>query len=201
MSLLKRPLRLSTRIEPLKRISVEQYHAMIRAGVFDDDDAIELLDGLMVEKMTKKPLHSVATGLVFDALTGLLPPGWILISQEPITTEESEPEPDIGVVRGKRRDYVARHPVPAEIGLVVEVADTTLVRDRGVKKAIYARARIETYWIINLVNRWVEVFTNPTGSSKKPEYRKKAIYRMTDSVPLILDGKELGRMAVKDLLP
>src|SRR5258708_1261081 len=100
--------------EPIKRISVDQYHAIIRAGVFDDDDPLELLEGWLVEKMPKKPPHSVATGLIADALSPLLPAGWHLITQEPITTADSEPEPDIGAIRGKRRDYVDGHPRPKD---------------------------------------------------------------------------------------
>jgi Uma2 family endonuclease len=187
--------------EPIKRISVEQYHAIIRAGVFDDDDPIELLEGWLVEKMPKKPPHSVATGLLSDALAPLLPAGWHLITQEPITTRDSEPEPDIGVVRGKRREYVDRHPQPKDVGLVVEVADATLARDRGVKKTIYARAGIPIYWIVNLVDRCVEIYSDPTGQAKKPDYRQRQIFGLRDSVPLVLDGEEIGRQKVKLLLP
>ena len=187
--------------EPIKRLSVAQYHAIIRAGVFDDDDPIELLEGWLAEKMPKKPPHSVATGLVSDAIAPLLPSGWHIISQEPITTDDSEPEPDIGVVRGKRRDYVDRHPGPKDVGSIVEVADTTLARDRGVKKTIYARARVPIYWILNLVDRCVEVYADPTGPAKKPDYRNTEIFGTKDSVPLVLDGKEIGRLKVKLLLP
>jgi Uma2 family endonuclease len=187
--------------EPIKRLSVEQYHAIIRAGVFDDDDPIELLEGWLVEKMPKKPPHSVATGLVSDALAALLPPGWHLISQEPITTDDREPEPDIGAVRGKRRDYADRHRRPKVVEVIVEVADTTLARDRGVKKTIYARAGIPTYWIVNLVDRSLEVYADPTGPAKKLDYRQEQIYGPKDSAVLVLDGEEIGRLKVKLLLP
>jgi Uma2 family endonuclease len=136
-----------------------------------------------------------------DALGPLLPSGWHLISQEPITTADSEPEPDIGVVRGKRRDYVNRHPQPKDVGLIVEVADTTLARDRGVKKTIYARARIPIYWIINLIDRCVEVYSDPTGPAKKPDCRDRQVLDLKDTVPFILDGEEIGRIRVKALMP
>ncbi len=187
--------------EPIKRFSVEQYHAMVRAGVLDDDDPIELLEGWLVEKMPKNPPHSVATGLALDALAPLLPASWRLISQEPITTADSEPEPDIGVIRGKRRDYVDGHPRPKDVGLIVEVADTTLKRDRGVKKTIYARARIPVYWMVNLVDRSVEVYADPTGPAKKSDFREKQIFGPRDSIPLVLDGAGIGRVKVKHLLP
>jgi Uma2 family endonuclease len=187
--------------EPIKRLSVDQYHAILRAGVFTDDDPIELLEGWLVEKMPKNPPHSVATGLAADELTGLLPVGWHLITQEPITLPDSEPEPDIGVVRGKRRDYVARHPGPKDVGLIVEIADTTLDRDRGVKKRIYARARIPHYWIVNLVERRLEVHTDPTGPVKKPDYRQSKVFGLKESAILILDGEEIGVVKVRDLVP
>lgn len=187
--------------EPVKRLRVEQYHRIIEAGVFDDDDPIELLNGWLVEKMPKKPIHSVANGLVLDATATLLPPGWHLISQEPITTEDSEPEPDVGVVRGKRRDFVDAHPRPKVVGMIVEIADTTLRRDRGIKKAIYASARIPFYWIVNLVDRCIEVYSQPTGPVKRPDYRHKQVFGPNDSVALVLDGKEVGRLRVKSLLP
>ncbi len=187
--------------EPIKRFSVDQYHAIINAGVFDDDDSIELLEGWLVEKMPKKPPHSVATGLVSDAMGPLLPSGWHLICQEPITTADSEPEPDIAAVRGKRRDYNDTHPQPKDVGLIVEVADATLARDRGVKKTIYARAGIPIYWIVNLMDRCVEVYTEPTGPGKKPDYRHKQVFGQKESVPFVLDAKETGRLKVKLFLP
>lgn len=187
--------------EPIKRFSVDEYHAIIRAGIFNEDDSIELLEGWLVEKMPKKPPHSVATGLLSDALTPMLPGGWHVISQEPITTGDSEPEPDIGAIRGKRRDYVDAHPQPKDIGLIVEVADTTLARDRGVKKTIYARAGIPIYWIVNLVDRCVEVYSDPTGPGKNPDYRQKQIFGPKDSVAVVLDCEEIGRLKVKHLLP
>jgi Uma2 family endonuclease len=186
--------------EPIKRVSVEEYHAMIRSGVFDDDDPIELLDGWLAEKMPEKPAHSAANGLLVDAIAALLPTGWHVISQEPITTLDSEPEPDLAVVRGKRRDYLDSHPRAADVALVVEVADTTLARDRGVKKDIYARAGIPAYWIVNLVDRRVEVLwgqSSPAG--KRP--RRERIFGPDDLVPLVLDSKTIGKLEVKLLLP
>lgn len=109
------------------RLTVEQYHRMISAGILTDDDPVELLEGWLVFKMPKNPQHRLATQLTREALTRLIPAGWFVDTQEPITTYDSEPEPDVMIVRGQPRDYANRHPVPAEIALVVEVADATLV--------------------------------------------------------------------------
>jgi Uma2 family endonuclease len=122
-------------------------------------------------------------------------------SQEPVTTVDSEPEPDVAVIRGLREKYVDRHPGPEDIGLLVEVADTSLERDRGWKKRIYAAAEIPVYWIVNLVERHVEVFTGPSGPGDRPDFGACEIFLPGDRISVVLDGNEVGRIAVDDLLP
>ena len=187
--------------EPVKRFSVDQYHELIRSGLIEEDDPIELLEGWLIEKMPKNPPHNVATGLVADVLQSLTPGGWHILSQNSITLEDSEPEPDAALVRGKRRDYTGRNPRPADIALVVEVADSTLSRDRGFKKRIYARAGIVHYWILNLIDRQVETFSDPTGPSANPDYRTTQVFGPADALPLVIDGKEVGKLCVADVLP
>ncbi len=148
---------------PLFRLSVDQYHEMTRHGILTEDDEVELLDGLLVAKMTKNTAHHVAKLLVQSALAKVIPEGWYVDSQDAITLATSEPEPDAMVVRGQPRDYLAHHPLPGDLALVVEVADSSLHHDRGFKKAIYAASAIPVYWIINLVDRRVEVYTDPTS--------------------------------------
>ena len=92
----------------------------------------------------------VATGCLLDLLPRVLPAGWFLNVQDPITTPESLPEPDAAVIRGSRRDYRERRPMAADVGLIIEVADTSLAQDRGTKKRVYARVGIPVYWIVNL---------------------------------------------------
>jgi Uma2 family endonuclease len=127
---------------PVRRLSVEQYHQMLRSGILHTEDRVELLEGWLVDKMTKHPPHRVATRLTRGVLEKLVPAGWYVDSQEPVTTIDSEPEPDVCVVRGAPRDYVDRHPGPRDVGMLVEVADESLLRDRGIKKRLYARAQI-----------------------------------------------------------
>ena len=86
--------------------------------------------------------------------------------------------------------------------MLVEVADASLEQDRGPKARIYARAGIGIYWIVNLVDSQVEVYTEPTGRrNQQPRYRRQTIYGINDSVPLFIEGKEIGRIAVRDMLP
>ncbi len=102
--------------EPIWRLGVEQYHAMVAAGIVGEDDPVELLEGWLVAKMTKKPPHTLAKGLVRDVIQRCLPAGWFIGSDDPLTTADSEPEPDVTVVRGERRDYRARNPGPGGLG-------------------------------------------------------------------------------------
>ncbi len=183
------------------RLSVEQYHEMARRGILTEDDPVELLEGWLVIKVTKNPPHRIATHLTRKALEDLLPKGWYVDSQEPITTDDSEPEPDVVVVRGDTREYPDRHPAPTDIAMVVEVADDSLHRDRTLKKRLYARAGIPIYWIVNLLDKRVEVYTQPVVTEKAADYRQQVDYGPSDMIPLIIGGKEVGRMAVRDLLP
>jgi Uma2 family endonuclease len=183
------------------RFSVDQYHAMIRTGILTEDDPVELLEGWLVTKMPKNPRHSVITQLTREVLAHLLPSGWYVDTQEPITTADSEPEPDIVVVRGERRQYLDHHPSPQDVALVVEVADSTLQRDRSLKKRLYAAAGIPVYWIINLLNRQIEVYTDPSGPGEQPNYHQQQTYGPIDTVPLMIEDREVGRLTVRDLLP
>jgi Uma2 family endonuclease len=195
----------SISIDSLYRLSVEQYHAMIRAGILNEDNSVELLEGLLVPKMSKNPPDIVATDLLQRALSLVVPEGWYVSMQNPVTTKSSEPEPDAKVVKGDPRAYLKRKPGPRNVPLAIEVSDNSLRRDRTVKKRIYAAARIPTYWIINLIDHCVEVYTEPTGPANeqnpKPDYRKVRTFRADESLPVVLPGREVGKIAVRDLLP
>jgi Uma2 family endonuclease len=184
----------------LWRCSVERYHQMVRAGILDENDRVELLDGWLVQKMPENPAHTSATEGTYESLSRIVPPGWYVRFPHPITLSESEPEPDLAVARGDRHRYAERHPEPQDLALVVEEADTTLRGDRTLKKEIYAKAGIPFYWIVNLVDRRLEVFSDPTGPSDTPDYRHRRDYAADDEPPLLIDGSEVGRVRVRDLL-
>jgi Uma2 family endonuclease len=183
------------------RLSIEQYHAMIQAGILTDDDSVELLEGWLVFKMPKNPPHRATTRLVRTALENILPRGWYVDSQEPITLSNSEPEPDIVVVRGDTRQYLDRHPGAEDIALIIEVSDTTLQRDRTVKKRIYARAGIAIYWIVNLVEEQVEVYSQPIVEFEQPDYSQRLDFGRSAVIPVIIEGVEIGAIDVNSLLP
>jgi Uma2 family endonuclease len=183
------------------RLRIEQYHAIIQAGILTDDDSVELLEGWLVFKMPKNPPHRATTRLVRTALENILPAGWYVDSQEPITLSNSEPEPDIVVVRGDTRQYLDRHPGAEDIALIIEVSDTTLQRDRTVKKRIYARAGISIYWIVNLVEEQVEVYSQPLVEVEQPDYSQRLDFGRSAVIPIIIEGIEIGAIAVDALLP
>jgi Uma2 family endonuclease len=143
-------------------------------------------------------LHRIATRRVRKALERVVPQGWYVDSQEPITLPTSEPEPDGSVIRGDTADYADRHPPAAAVALVVEVADASLEFDRTLKKAIYAHAGIPTYWIVNLIDGRLEVYVDPTGPAESPDYRDCRNHLSGDEVPLLVEGVEAARMAVTE---
>jgi Uma2 family endonuclease len=185
----------------LRRFTVAEYQRMIRNGIIREGERCELLEGWVVEKMSRNPPHDLVLGLVEDAVGSRLPAGWFRRDQSAVTTSDSEPEPDVGVVRGKRRDFGRRHPGPADMGLVIEVSESSLDQDRTEKQRIYARASIPVYWIVNIVEEQVEVYTDPTGDCDEPCYRSRRDYHRDEEVPLVLDGVEVARIPVRDVLP
>ena len=174
---------------------------MIHQGVFRPDDRIELLDGLLVVKEPQDTPHATAIDLVAAALRVAFGPGWLVRAQAPMAADRrSEPEPDVYVVPGAPRDYLREHPTrPA---LVVEVAHSRLRLDRTRKAAIYARAGVEDYWILNLVDRVLEVHREPARLDTPRRlwgYRSVQALGPDETVsPLAAPG---ARILIADLLP
>src|SRR5207248_516703 len=134
------------------------------------NDKVELLDGYVVLKMSKNPPHDGTILRIGKRIGRHLPPGWDIRTQSAVALADSQPEPDVAVVREDPGDYTTRHPAPADIGFLMEVADTSLLRDRREKAEMYARAGIPIFWIINLADRRVEVYTQPSGPTAAPSY-------------------------------
>ncbi|HEY3321535.1 MAG TPA: Uma2 family endonuclease [Planctomycetota bacterium] len=189
--------------EPVSRFTVEQYYEMVKHGIIDEDDNVELLDGWVVPKMTKHRPHIYANEYLHALLPNILPAGWSVFGQNPVTIGSSVPEPDIAVARGTQEEFLKqrRDPTDSEVVLVIEIAEASLYRDKGLKKRIYAEGGVAFYWIVNLKNRRVEVYSEPTGPAKKPDYRKRQDFAPGDSVPVVLDRREVGRIAVSKLIP
>lgn len=186
---------------PVCQFTVAGYHRIIQAGILTEEHQVELLEGWIVPKMPYNPPHDVTIDKAQDALRGELPIGWRLRVQSAITTGDSEPEPDFAIVPGPPERYLAHHPFPEDVAVLIEVADLSLDRDRNRKGPLYAKANIPIYWIINLIDSQVEVYSDPTGPSDAPGYRQRQDFTPGSDVPLVLAGQVVGQVAVSALLP
>jgi Uma2 family endonuclease len=186
----------------LYRLTVRQFEKMIDAGVFPEGAHVELIRGMLVDKMTKNDPHDYAVGFLGDCLRGILPAGWFVREEKSLKLGIwSRPEPDLIVVRGQHGDYRARTPQAPDIGLLIEVADSSYPKDHIAKLRLYAAWGIPAYWIVNIPGRRVEVYGNPTGRGKAACYRDAQTFGADADVPVVIDGQEIGRVAVRDLLP
>jgi Uma2 family endonuclease len=183
----------------LYRMTVEEYEAMVASGAFKGRNRCYLVNGLLVARRPQYPPHAVADTLCGDELNRIITTGWHVRPGHPIRlpAQASEPEPDQCVVRGVIRDYPAGHPGPGDIALVVEVADSILADDRERGSRVYGPAGLPVYWIVNLIDRQVEIYTDPGPGG----YASRQDYRAGDAVPVVIDGRPLGPIAVDDLLP
>ena len=174
----------------------EQYHRLIEAGFFEDG-RVELLEGLIWDMASQLTPHTTGVRLATLALEDAFAEGCEVRPQLPVILPDgTEPEPDIAIAPGTPLDYAEHHPRADELLLAVEVSDSTLVKDRGPKLASYARAWIAEYWIVNLVNRQLEVYRRPSPAGIYADF---TTYQPGQSIaPLNAPGKPI---AVADLLP
>ncbi len=135
----------------------------------------ELIRGLVIEKMGKTPLHRTATSLLYDLLTAQLPQGYSVWKEEPITLADSEPEPDISVTRGQRKDFARAHPRTAELVIEIAVSNPALDRENA---GLYAEAGVKEYWIVIGLSRTVEVYRRP----QKGRYLEKQLLSENDTL-------------------
>jgi Uma2 family endonuclease len=185
----------------IARFSVARYQRMVETGILTAEDKVELLENYVVLKMPRNPLHDGTIQRMLENLFPLRPVGWGLRVQSAIVLADSQPEPDFALVRGSAADYQNRHPAPADVGLVIEVADSSLLRDQRDKTRIYARGGIPSYWIVNLVDRRIELYTQPSGPTPVPAYGAFQTYQPGDVIPLSLDGIIVATIPAIDLLP
>jgi Uma2 family endonuclease len=175
---------MATAPERTRRWTRVEYDRLIDVGIFRPGEHLELLGGHLIVSEPQGTLHAVAVGLVDDALRACFGSGWAVRVQMPIALDdESEPEPDVVVVPGTQRDYELAH--PACPPLLVEVAESSFAADRGTKAALYARAGIADYWILNLVDHVLEVCRDPVTAAAQPSgwrYRDIAVLRPGASI-------------------
>jgi Uma2 family endonuclease len=185
----------------LARFSVDDYQKMTELGILTPDDKVELLENYVVLKMSRNPIHDGTIQLIQENLAPWIPRQWRLRVQLTVVLADSQPEPDFSIVRGDARSFLTHRPGPSDVGILIEVAESSLLRDQQDKTRIYARANITTYWIVNLVDRRIEVYTQPSGPTADPTYGPFQAYAPGDAIPLVLDGVTVATIPVADLLP
>jgi hypothetical protein len=179
-------------------VTAQRYYRMIEAGVLGKSDRVYLRHGQLVEKMTKNPPHAHTVARLTTLFARLLPAGYLAFPEQPVEiTGYHVPEPDVSILRGHWDDYSNRTPALGDVALIIEVADSSLADDRGQVLIDYATAAIPIYWIVNLIDRRVEVYSGPIG----PSYGLCTIYRPGEMVPVDLDGQQIGHLAVDEVLP
>jgi Uma2 family endonuclease len=184
----------------LFRFTVEQYHQMRDLGFFVRYGREELIEGYVVLPEEQTPQAATSRHVMARRLDVLVGDGWRVRQVAGLTLTDSELAADVCVARGPSRTYVARHPGPADVGLVVEAVDVCLHLAQTMKARIYARAGITEYWIVNLPDHQVEVYTQPSGPTATPSYGEVQVHPAGSSVPLVLDGVNLGAIAVDDVI-
>lgn len=180
---------------PLRPISVEEYHRMAEAGIFSEDERVELLDGVLISMPPIGPGHAYAVRYLNNVLTRDLR-DCIVDVQNPLHLgPRSEPQPDIMLLPMPYTRYAARLPAPDDALLIVEVAETSLSYDRGPKLKAYARSGVLELWIVDLVNRRIEIYRDPAGDG----YREHRVACPGEHVSPSAFSDE--RLAVTDILP
>ncbi|MBI3268902.1 MAG: Uma2 family endonuclease [Planctomycetes bacterium] len=145
-----------------RRFTVEEYYRMGEAGILRPDDRVELLEGEVVEMSPIGPEHASCVTGIDQLLQQRLGDRAVVRVQSPVRLgPRSEPQPDLALARPPAASYAKRHPAPSDLFLVIEVADTTLETDREVKLPLYARARVEEVWLVDLEGQAVEVHRRP----------------------------------------
>jgi Uma2 family endonuclease len=169
-----------------KRFTIDEYHRLIELGVLKENDRIELIRGELIQMVAKGTPHTVCGSILCRQLDRLLGDRVVIRGQDPITLpNQSEPEPDVAIACGKDEDYLAHHPYPEDIFLVIEIADSTLDYDQTTKLEIYAEAGISDYWIVNLNARQLERYSQPYQNAQgKFNYLSKQISLPHQSVAI-----------------
>lgn len=186
----------------VRRFTLAEYHTLIEVGVLKPGDPYELLNGVIKYKMPQNTPHASTASKLEKRIWKMLPDELLLRTQKPISipNQDSEPEPDLAIIFGPENRYDEAQPLPREVLLLIEVADSSLDEDLGEKLVGYASARIPAYWVVNLRARVVEVFSQPRGG-RNPTYRNRLTFAAGSVIPVVIEGKTVGSIPVNEILP
>jgi Uma2 family endonuclease len=183
------------------RLTVRQFSKMIDSSVFSEEDRVELLGGILFPMTINLP-HAYVVARLAELLRPRLPADWSLWEEKPVQLGRFwRPQPDIALFKSPFTAFARQWPQAPDIALLVEVADTSYPKDAGIKLRRYAHVRIPDYWIVNLHRRQVEVHRDPQGRHAEAGYRTVECYTDAVELPVVIEGKDLGRIAVKEILP
>jgi hypothetical protein len=183
-------------------ITIDDYLAMILDGTIAADARVELLEGRLVEQMTKYPPHNFSSRQVGLLLKTIVPEHWLISEEKSLRLGPFwRPEPDLALIHGPNERYRTKDPDAKDVSIVIEVADSCYIIDRGEKWAVYAASRIPIYWIVNIQSRRVEVYREPTGRGKNASYQDAEIFEAGTQVSVMIGGHEVGRISVDAILP
>jgi Uma2 family endonuclease len=182
---------------PPHRLTADRYERTVELGIFGEDEPISLWRGGLVEKVTKGPSHTYTLNKLAERLDRLVPEGWFTEQEGAMAvSDDSMPEPDLKVVRGSHEDFKDHAPSSRDVAPVIEVADSSLAVDSGEVLETYPREALPVYWLVNLPGRRFEVFAKPQDG----RYGEHRVYGPDEAVPVTLDGREAGRIAVSEVL-
>lgn len=182
----------------LYRFTVAQFDRMLRDGTIGPRERLELIDGLVVTKVSKNPPHIVAGKRLFRCLDRIVPQGWHVAKDDDVViSDQDKPQPDVSVVCGDPEDYGDRYAMPGDIALAAEISESTLLSDRSVKMPRYAAAKIPVYWIVDLLDEQIEVDTDPVGAT----YTRRTVFTRGEQVPVVIGDRVVGQIPVSEILP
>lgn len=184
-------------------ITSAEFFAMIDAGGFDGRPVF-LWNGRIYERMAKTVAHAATAMAIATDLGRRLPAGWMLCPENPLRiTDRHAPLPDFTIVRGPASRYrdEGRHPGPADVGLLIEVAVTSLAEDLGRRAATWALGGVARYWVADVLGRRIVAHHAPRVEDGKPRYEHRIEYKPGEQIPLVLDDREVARIPVAELLP
>lgn len=179
------------------RFNVDEYHQMIEAGILTEDHRVELLEGVIVEMSPIGSRHRAVVTRLYELLSKCVPEGWHVACQQPMTLANSEPAPDLSIVKGKSLDYINHLPAAADVVLLVEVAETSLEIDLRQKSSIYGAAGVPEYWVVDVVGHRVHCLSGPQVEG----YDSKQLLDRNAQLRLELDKQRVGVLRVVDFLP
>jgi Uma2 family endonuclease len=181
----------------LFEFSVDAYERLVDLGVLTKNDHVELIEGVIIQMSPIGYGHNFALSVLIKALVLMLKDDWCVRAQSTLQLDKTEPEPDLAILRGVPEKYSARHPNEHDVGLLIEISDSSLTKDRKVKGVIYAQYGLPEYWIVNLIEEHVEIYKrNP---NQKNQYLPPVLVGKDQVLTVELDGKVYGQIRASKL--